>query len=308
MKKIAPKKGFTLVEMVITIVLITIIFAVVGTFLNRPIQAYAQTYQLADIADMADMAIIRLERDVRNGVPNSLRTKISGNFVAVEMVNAIEGQRYRVGSGGGGLNCPNHCLNIGSADGAFDVEGKFAYASYGSASNYRLVIYNTGAFTGTSDSPNAGVNVYSNTTAPGPVPPSGSAVITPSGSNVNLISASAEDQVSLSPLMNFGLASPRQRLYVVDTPITYLCNLTAGTLTRYWGYAIQSTQPIDPTVAPLNSGGTSSALIAKNVSACTFNYNVGSTQQNGILGIDLVLTRGGESVRVYYQVNSNNSS
>ena len=293
--------GFSLVELVITIVITGIIFSIVALFLNRPIQAYTQLYAISDITNMADLAVSRIEKDVRNAVPNSVRVKTSGSLTGVEMVNAVEGMRYRAKNPGGA----NATLNIGSNDTDFNVQGHFQYAAYGN-NGYRLVIYNTGAYTGTADSPNAGVNLYSTSTAAGPIPPAGSHVITPSASVVTLTNGASEDHVNISPAMNFGMASPRQRIYVVDTPITYVCNTTAGTLTRYWGYTITATQPIDATIAPLN--GANSALIAKNVSACTFNYSAGTSQRNGVLGVSLVITRNGESARLYYQINSNNAS
>lgn len=293
--------GFTLVELVITIVITGIIFSIVGLFLNRPIQAYTQLYSLSDITNMADLALSRIEKDVRNAVPNSIRVKTSGNLVAVEMVNVVEGMRYRAKNPGGS----NATLNIGSNDTDFNVEGHFQSAQYGS-NNYRLVIYNTGAYTGTSDSPNAGVNVYSTSNAAGPVPPAGSHVITPSTTTVTLSSGASEDHVTMSPAMNFGMASPRQRLYVVDTPISYVCNLSTGTLTRYSGYTITDVQPVDATLSPLNTA--SSALLAKNVSACSFSYSAGTSQRNGVLGVSIAITRSGESARLFYQINSNNAS
>ncbi len=293
--------GFSLVELVITIVITGIIFSMVGVFLNRPIQAYTQLYSISDITNMADLALSRIERDVRNAVPNSIRVKTSGNLVGVEMVNAIEGMRYRAKNPGGG----NATLNIGSNDTDFNVEGHFQYAAYG-ANGYRLVIYNTGAYTGTSDSPNAGVNVYSTASAPGPTPPAGSRVITPSTTVVTLSSGVNEDHVNMNPAMRFGLASPRQRIYVVDTPISYVCNLTAGTLTRYWGYPIAATQPVNASISPLNTAN--SALIAKNVSACSFNYSAGTASRNGVLGVNVIITRNGQSARLFYQINSNNAS
>jgi MSHA biogenesis protein MshO len=217
------------------------------------------------------------------------------------MVNAIEGARYRAKNPGGS----NATLKIGSTDTDFDIEGHFQFAVYG-VNGYRLVIYNTGAYTGTSDSPNAGVNVYSTATAPGPTPPAGSSIITPSATIVTLSNGATADHVNMNPGMKFGLASPRQRVYVVDTPISYVCNLTAGTLTRYWGYTITPTQPVNATIAPLNSAN--SALIAKNVSACTFDYSAGTAQRTGVLGVDLIVTRNGESARLYYQISSNNAS
>ena len=293
--------GFSLVELVITIVITGIIFSVIALFLNRPIQAYTELYALSDITNIADLALSRIEKDVRNAVPNSIRVKSSGNLTGVEMANAVEGMRYRAKNPGGA----NAILSIGSNDTDFNVEGKFQYAAYG-ANGYRLVIYNTGAYTGNSDSPNAGVNLYSSSTAAGPTPPAGSHIITPSTSIVTLSSGATEDHVNISPAMKFGLASPRQRIYIVDTPISYICNLSNGTLTRYWGYSITDVQPLDNTVSPLN--GANSALLAKNVSACTFSYSAGTSTRNGVLGVNLVITRNGKSARLFYQINSNNAS
>jgi MSHA biogenesis protein MshO len=50
----------------------------------------------------------------------------------------------------------------------------------------------------------------------------------------------------------------------VDSPVTYRCDLGAGTLTRYQGYGFVATQP-DPPV----SG--SSALLATGVTGCRFS-------------------------------------
>ena len=49
-----------------------------------------------------------------------------------------------------------------------------------------------------------------------------------------------------------------------DTPVTYRCDLTAGTLTRFQGYGWQATQPDPP------ASGTS-AVMATGVTACRFS-------------------------------------
>jgi len=297
--------AFTLVEAVITIVITGIIFAVVSVFLNRPIQAYTKTYARSDMATIADNAITRMERDTRNAVANSIRVKTSGNFSAFEMANALEGMRYRLKKATPPSNNTTY-LTFTGPDSDFNVlEAAFQNASLGT-NGYRLVIYNTGQYTGTSDSPNAGVNLYSPSTAPGPVPPAGTHVITPSATSVTFSVPSGEAHVHLNPGMQFALQSPRQRIYVVDTPVTYLCDTTAGvgTLTRYWGYPIGQIQPINPGIAPLSTA--QSAILAKNVSACSFSYSSGTSSRSGIISMSITITRGGESVKVFHQVSVSN--
>ncbi|MBI3432135.1 MAG: prepilin-type N-terminal cleavage/methylation domain-containing protein [Hydrogenophilales bacterium] len=91
----------------------------------------------------------------------------------------------------------------------------------------------------------------------------------------------------------FPLASPGNRFQVVEGPVSYVCDPNAGTLTRYWGYPIAAAQPTPPT-APV-----SSALLAKDVSACSFTYQPGATERNGLVSMTLNLSQAGETVRLY---------
>ena len=56
------------------------------------------------------------------------------------------------------------------------------------------------------------------------------------------------------------------RVMAVSAPVTYRCDLAAGTLTRYQNYGFQATQPDPP------SGG-SPALLATGVSDCRFSVD-----------------------------------
>jgi MSHA biogenesis protein MshO len=58
--------------------------------------------------------------------------------------------------------------------------------------------------------------------------------------------------------------APPYRVLVVTDPVTYRCDLAAGTLTRYSAYGFQAAQPDPP------SSGTS-ALLASGVTACRFS-------------------------------------
>jgi MSHA biogenesis protein MshO len=73
--------------------------------------------------------------------------------------------------------------------------------------------------------------------------------------------------------------SPTQRFYVVDTPVSFICE--AGEIRRYADYAIASDQPLPPAVTP--------ALLATRVESCRFSYAPGTSRRAGLVSIRLVL-------------------
>ena len=75
--------------------------------------------------------------------------------------------------------------------------------------------------------------------------------------------------VSLAGLPVAVLAPP-YRVFAVDAPVTYRCDLSAGTLTRHAGYGFVASQPEPP-----SSG--SSAVLATGVTACRFAYDSSSS-------------------------------
>ena len=291
-------RGFTLVELVLVMLITGIMVAIMGAVLTRPMQGYVALTQRAALVDQAEMALRRMQRDIRRALPNSIRIK--GN--AIEMVNVVESIVYREGV----TPASATELDFTSQDTSFNTVGSFGVQPPVVASTaIRLVIYNLPV--GTVD----GTNVYAQA-APGPFPPAGSHVITPPGMAITIGAAAAnEHTITLAaPGHQFALRSPQQRLYVVDTPITYICDPAVGTLTRYSGYPIQQAQPTDPTVAPLSNAGVSSDPLSTNLSACGFVYLPGNTQRTGIVRMSLTITEpdSGESVSLMHQVHVVNAS
>ncbi len=308
--------GFTLIELVIVIALSAILSGVVSVFVARPITAYSNVVRRAELVDAAEQSIRRMARDIQRAVPNSLRIKQdpnNSNRFAIEMVNIVEGMRYR-------STPPGPYLDFTNAVTHFDVIGQFQFALSNAtcaANNCRLVVYNTGSNTGgaiPADNPSPGANVYSTVPAPacsgsGCLPPPGSVTITPPSTSVALSNGPSEGRLTLSAATLFAFPSPRQRLLVVDTPITYVCDTSGGVqnIQRYWGYTINEVQPTDPTLSPLNAG--QSAPLTKDVSACSFTYSAGSPQTSGMMTITLTLTdKDGETVKLIREVSVNNAS
>ena len=165
--------------------------------------------------------------------------------------------------------------------------------TYGSAlaSGYRLVIYSSDASTLYSQAA-AGTN-------PG--------VITPSGTTITISDAGDEDRLTLSSAFQFQYTSPAKRLFVIDSPVTYLCDTSAKTLTRYWGYTIASSQPTSASAAPLSTA--TNALLANHVESCSFVYQAGVSSRSGMLVAVLQMKRqDGEAdqIRLAYQIHVDN--
>ena len=197
-----------------------------------------------------------MARDIQRSVPNSLRISTSGSSVALEMVNIVEGMRYRQNPSPGSTQ---PFLDFSKTTTTFDTVQPFQYALSNPTcliNACRIVIYNTGATTnGNSNNPAPGANVYSTAVAPACAtpgttscnPPPGSVTITPSATTTTLSNSGpgGEGNILFNTPVQFAFTSPRQRLYVVDTPVSYICTPAAsgGSLTRYEGYAINPTQP-----------------------------------------------------------------
>ena len=75
----APRRqnGFTLIELVITLVISTIVVSFVSLFISGPVRGFADQARRARLVDAADAALERIGRDVRRALPNSVRVTTS---------------------------------------------------------------------------------------------------------------------------------------------------------------------------------------------------------------------------------------
>ncbi len=129
-------------------------------------------------------------------------------------------------------------------------------------------------------------------------------VITPAGTTISIAAAAGgRDQVTLSPGFRFAFASPRTRVFLVEGPVTYLCDLAAGTLTRYSGYAIATAQTARDSAGELLGAGATAGLLASDVVACTFQYTPGALARAGLLAARIEIGRQGERVVLLQQAH-----
>jgi MSHA biogenesis protein MshO len=213
--------GFTLVEMIVSIVIAGILVSMVAMFGRGQIDAYIDVGNRAQLADAADTALRRIGRDLQSALPNSVRQ--SGDFL--EFVPIRDAGRYRADVDNAGAG---NFLDFTSAtDNSFDVLGPAATVAAGD----QLVIFNLGQ---------TGSDVYAGT--------SRRAISTGAGSVSSL-------QYTLGGLGQFPLASPQNRFQIVSGPVTYQCNVAGGNVLRHSGYAFAGTQPTT------FAGATSAVLV-----------------------------------------------
>jgi MSHA biogenesis protein MshO len=120
--------------------------------------------------------------------------------------------------------------------------------------------------------------------------------------------AGDEDHVTLTGgSFHFRYSSPYQRVYVVDTPISYVCSAGAGgAIQRISQYAITAVQPTDPAAAPLSLGVN--GLVATPVTVCRFAYQPGTAQRSGLVTLDITVSdASGETVQLLHQVHVDNA-
>ena len=288
--------GFTLVELIIVIVLTGVVAAITAAFITRPIEGYVDLTRRAALVDSAESALRRMARDIRIALPNSVRVTNTASGYALEMLPTLDGGRYFT-TGVAACN-----LNLAGADLEFAINGLFQGLTLPrSGTADRLVINNLGsggqddAYTALTGSP----SVVS--------PKDGSTTISFSLSAVGeCVPGFSVHKITLNPGYQFKQNSPLQRLFVIQTPVTYLCDKSAGTLTRYADYAIQSAQPT--TAAVLNAlADVTSAVVANYVNACSATTTAGQVQQRGLVTLDLGLADQGETIRLIHQVQLDNS-
>ena len=239
-----------------------VVIAMVAIFIVPATTAYFATSARAQLGDEADTALRRIARDLAGALPNSAR--ISGN--SLELIPVSGAARYAVESG--------NPLLFGTADSSFDIVGPAL--RLGSA-NQKLAWYNLGAGV-----PDADAYTQTNVRVAG-----------------NAAGNATSVTISGAALPN-ALQAPPYRVYAIDPPVTYRCDLAAQTLTRHSGYGFSSTQADPP------SGG-SAAVLARHVTGCVFSYDQPAiTSRYALVTLRLQLTSQGETVSLYHTVHIDN--
>lgn len=285
--------GFTLIEVIVTLVLIGILTGVVALFLRGSMESYADTTARAMATDGADLALRRIGRDIRLALPNSVRVNAAGS--AMELLLTTAGGRYLSADDG----VSGQVLDFVGGNLRFDVVGAMPSLSSRVATGNFVVVNNLGA----GYEP---ANAYSTN---------------PNSSNIARISGITRDPgdgwtvtsltLASNPftLQNPKMPSPQMRFQVVEGPVSYVCQAdTDGLLTlwRYTGYTINSTLNVPPL------GAFTRAMLLKGLSTCAglFVYDTSAAAQRSglvLISLDLLPRNDSGAIRVVHQIHVDNT-
>lgn len=270
MKLPGKYKGFTLIELVIVITILGIMAFILVNILQGPVRAYVDTEKRARLVDIAQTALLRMTREIRLALPNSI---IAGGG-QIEFLRTIDGGRYR-DQGANRLKFNKQADSfefLGPLNNfpAINAVGGTDQADCLNGNVHCMVVYNTGQ---------PGADAYA-------------------GDNIAAITAKAAGSLSfnLDPVTSFPNKSPRQRFFVVDTPVSFICNPGTGEIRRYSGYTIGG--------APVGAGN----LLINRVTGCTMTYNPGTNTRAGLVSISITITDAslGQSVTLLQQAHVDN--
>ena len=269
------RAGFTLIELVMVIAIAGVVAVAASRFIAQPVAGYIDLQRRAALTDLAQTAQARFGRELRLAVPNSVRVAAGG--AAVEFLRIRAGGRYRAVG-------PGAVLDFTTGTGSFEVPGGLAdagavralpgagIADCLSGATDCLVLYNTGQ---------PGADAWA-------------------GETLAAVTAVSASTVAFARATPFPWASPAQRFYISDGPVSFVCE--GATVMRYAGYPISATQAAVDSGAEIVAAGGSGHRLVGDVSACNFSYQAGTATRSALLSARITLTRDGESVTLLQQL------
>jgi MSHA biogenesis protein MshO len=305
------RRGFTLVEAVVAIVIIGIIGGMVAVFIRAPILSYRDTLDRAELTDQADLALRRMARDIRLALPNSVRVSATGDHL--ELLQTRSGARYLSADDG----APDKLVL------SFDSKGSASFTAVGMPNSFAqvragdyVVVYNLGpgfepadayaladtkvTHCPTTETAGAAGNIACINAAP--------VASTQTVNGLSLPTATITLAGNPFAWQDTPLQSPVQRFQVISGPVSFYCAAnTDGRLAlwRAWDYPIAAAQALPPASARR-------ALVASGLSSCAdiFSYGSAASQRTGLVRIALGLrgrTIDAAAIRLVHQVHVDNT-
>lgn len=271
-------RGFSLVELIIVILTLSVLAGTAAVFIDKPVRGYFDTVRRSALADAADLAARRIARELQDALPNSARVTAAGTQVFLEFIPIAEAGRYRSASSAGAEPTGNDPLDFANpADDSFQVLGTPVTVPAGA----HLVIYNLGF--GDLDA-HAGLNRRAVTSPVGPT-----------------------QVLRFAPGAPWPSDSPDHRFHLVGTPVSFVCTPGAGgggRIERFTGYPFQAAQPASTVAAPL--AGATRSLLVDGVVDCGFELNAVLANLNAV-AIRITLGDATESATLHSQVHLGNT-
>ncbi|MFQ5471094.1 MAG: type II secretion system protein [Gammaproteobacteria bacterium] len=300
---IRSAKGITLIELIIVISIMSILATVIGPLIAKPMESYVAQNRRGTLVDNGQHAVEHMLREIHLAVPNSIRVNPAGT--AIEFLRTVDGGRYREKTD---LNNADVLQFTPNLDTAFDTIG-----SLETCSDPRMNVDGNAAdcFNGVANClviGNRGVsaipNVNQDIDAYNEINMATIKTCVATGRN-------GENKITYFNDRLKGLAGPPvvisktfpkpvagHRFQIVDTAVSYVCDLGTGEIRKYIGYGINPIQAVPPV------GGTNSVLVT-GVTACSFTSLRQSSHD--ILTAHIAVSADGESVSLMQQTRVSNT-
>jgi MSHA biogenesis protein MshO len=217
------QRGFSLIELLLALAITGIVTAGLMVWITRPLQALENSHQGAAAVAQAESIASRLAAELPDALPNSVRVACGGR--CLEFLPVLDAGDYRAAT-------PGDILDLALPDDRFDVLMPLPAAP---AAGQQVVIANLNAL------PGGSASAYSQDA---------------NSNRASIVAGTTAARIRIAP-KQFPAPSPTQRFYIVDTPVSYLCqpDPNGGAMRRYSGYAIQAAQPVDTSLGDVLAGG-----------------------------------------------------
>lgn len=270
-------RGFTLVELVISIALLAVVGGFGVLILRGPLQSQQAQSLRAALAGSTGSAQQNLRTVLAGALPGSVRIVSNGSVVAIELLQVEARLRLRAAPP---PVDPAGLLDLLTIDTSFDV----VRASPGLA----IPLDTTSRYLAIGHTGFAGQNAWQLAD-----------VISAQGTRIQLAPTAnaGESRVTLTPGARYVRLPPLAEAFLVSSPQTLLCDRRAGTLSLYSGYTIGANQASRDTAAELLGAGATATQLATQLSACSARIATApSPGSPTIVQMSLTMTRSGESM------------
>lgn len=290
----ARQRGFTMVEMVVSLVVSSILMGMIAMIIGAPVDRYMEQRRRNELVDASDSITRMLTADLAHALPFSVRISNSANISVLQMLEVTDVAYY----------VPEPPLpNAAQAlEGLNFLNNGDQFTAYGRFDGPRsvipplrpwLVVGHTG--TGTFDAYSPANNIRIMNAVPTPTP----------GMNGY--------PITLGAGFRFGNpSSATNRLFAVRAPITYVCNSATGRLQRFTDHGFAAVPPANEAAPELNTPGTVVSTLATGVTSCNVACPLANTVCNRTVTLSVTLSRGVvpniSTLRVFQQAAVENTT
>ena len=264
-------RGFTLIELVVTLVILSIVSVISAGFIITTSESYVATATRNQLASAARLTVDRLALELHNALPNSLRLTTAGpggdqclEFVPVRAASTYIDAPFRPRPYVSSFSIVDFVPMQDGVTGAyaviFPVEPDDLYGAAFAGSTTEAIV------------------------------------------EVSVGTGSAGSNTLTSPHPHrFKRQSPVDRVYLVDPPVSFC--IAGDRLHRYSDYGFQAVQCTPSTCLPSATPGR--WLIANeidNTGLSAFDYVAASRRRNAVVQLELNFSRNGEGVLLNHEV------